>query len=311
MSIDFEERLRAEMAAVEVRPRPGLVRDAYRRYHQRRRAARMLAAAGAATVTAGGTAAGLGAVGSGTSAVPAVTTAYVVSQVSGALSGSGEIAYMYTHYTLGGTPSRNLDGPSWRYGDQYRKTYLTQAGQPDLDQGTTQTSYGDVALRVNYPARTWDRWTDRHETSDAAPPGICSAKGRMELILGQQFAADPKAELEAGLRCGVFRLAGHQRIDGIDALTLVAQLTDLRGKPLMTLTLWVNPSTYLPVETKLDTRGHMETEASALRDSKGDIVGVPIRDITVTFTWLQPTRANLALLTPPIPAGFRQVTGEE
>jgi hypothetical protein len=39
MSIDFEERLRSEMAAVEVRPRPGLVREAYRGC-QRRRARR-------------------------------------------------------------------------------------------------------------------------------------------------------------------------------------------------------------------------------------------------------------------------------
>jgi len=32
MSIDFEERLRADMGRVQVRPRPGLAREAHRRY---------------------------------------------------------------------------------------------------------------------------------------------------------------------------------------------------------------------------------------------------------------------------------------
>jgi hypothetical protein len=311
MSIDFEERLRSEMAAVEVRPRPGLVREAYRGHQRRRRVTRAVAAAGTAAVAASGTAAGLTATASGgTGAVPAETAAYVVSHVTSALSGSGEIASMYTQYTLDGTPSRNLDGPSWMYGDQSRQTYLTPAGQPDIDTGTTQTSYGDVQLVVNYPARTWDRLVDRHQVSNAAPPDICSAVGRKEIIRGQDFASDPKAQIEAGLGCGVLALAGHQRIDGIDALTLVAQLNDPLGKPFLTLTLWVNPSTYLPVEAKLDTHGHMFSGASTHRDSKGDIVVVPIRSITVTFTWLPPTRADLALLTPPIPAGFRQVSGE-
>jgi hypothetical protein len=310
MSIDFEERLRSAMAAVEVRPRPGLVREAYRDCQRRRRVTRAVAAAGTAAVAAGGTAAGLGATAGGAGAVPAETTAYVVSHVTSALSGSGEIAYMYTHYTLGGTTSRNLDGPSWKYGDQSRQTDLTPTGQPDIDTGTTQTSYGDVQLVVNYPARTWARLVDRYQVSNAAPPNICGAVGREAIIRGQDFASDPKAQIEAGLGCGVLTLAGHQRIDGIDALTLVAQLNDPSGKPFLTLTLWVNPSTYLPVEAKLDTHGHVYSDASTHRDSKGDIVAVPIRDITVTFTWLPPTRANLALLTPPIPAGFRQVSEE-
>jgi len=311
MSIDFEERLRSEMAAVEVRPRPGLVRAAYRDCQRRRRVTRAVAAAGVAAVTAGGTAAGLGAAGGGRAgAVPAETAAYVVSHVTGALSGSGEIAYTYTQYALDGTASRNLDGPSWKYGDQSREIYLTPAGQPDIDWGTTQTSDGDVQLVVNYPARTWYRLVARHPVSSSAPPDICDLSGGKELIVPRDFTADPQTQIEAGLRCGVLTLAGHQRVGGIDALTLVAQLTDPQGKPFLTLTLWVNPSSYLPVEAKLDTHGHMFTGASTQRASNGDIVAVPVRSVTVTFTWLPPTRTNLALLTPAIPTGFRQVTGE-
>ena len=57
MSIDFEERLRADMGQVEVHPRPGLAREAHRRYRQgRRRTALAVAATGTAAAVAGATA---------------------------------------------------------------------------------------------------------------------------------------------------------------------------------------------------------------------------------------------------------------
>jgi hypothetical protein len=56
MSIDFEERLRADMGQVQVRPRPGLARDAHRRYQKSRRNAFTVAATGAAAAVAGATA---------------------------------------------------------------------------------------------------------------------------------------------------------------------------------------------------------------------------------------------------------------
>lgn len=40
MSIDFERELRAGMEQAPIRPRPDLVRDAFRRSRRRRRAAR-------------------------------------------------------------------------------------------------------------------------------------------------------------------------------------------------------------------------------------------------------------------------------
>jgi hypothetical protein len=47
MNTEFEERLREEMGRVEVRPRPGLVREAYRDQRQRRKARRRAAFAAA------------------------------------------------------------------------------------------------------------------------------------------------------------------------------------------------------------------------------------------------------------------------
>jgi hypothetical protein len=164
-------------------------------------------------------------------------------------------------------------------------------------------------LGVNYQARTYTRQSWKSMVPMAAPSDIC-ATSRYQIVGDQYLTSDPKAGIEAGLRCGVFTLAGHQRIDGIDALKLVNQEPRSGGTPWMTLTLWVDPATYLPIETQLDTYGHFPLGGIA-RNSKGDIMRIAtVRYITVTFTWLPPTRANLALLSPPIPAGFRQVSEE-
>jgi hypothetical protein len=310
MNTDFEQRLKSEMEQVAVRPRPGLAREAYRRYRTRRRTARAVAVTSTAAVAAAGTAVGLtGAPGA--SVTPAETTAYVVGRVSSALSGSGEIAGSYTHTTVDGTPSRPiLDGRTWTYGNQRRTLSLTPGGQPSIAWAVAKTSNGYVhQLGVNYQARTYTRQSWKSMVPTTAPSDIC-ATSRYQLVGDQFLTSDPKAGIEDGLRCGVFTLAGHQRIDGIDALKLVNQEPRSGGTPWMTLTLWVDPATYLPIETQLDPHGHLPL-GGIVRNGKGGIVRVAtIRYITATFTWLPPTRANLALLSPPIPAGFRQVSEE-
>ena len=78
MSIDFEDQLRAEMGRVQVRPRPGLAREAHRRYaRSRRRTALAVAATGTAAAVAGATA-GFALTAGTPGTGPIETTAYVV-----------------------------------------------------------------------------------------------------------------------------------------------------------------------------------------------------------------------------------------
>lgn len=308
MSTDFEQRLRSEMEQVTVRPRPGLAREAYRRYRTRRRTTRTVAVTGTAVVAAAGTAVGLGAAGSGTNTIATETTAYVVSHANSALSSVNKIAYTDTRYTLGSASSRNYDsGPAWVYKGRSRYTVLTSGGKRYFDAGDTLTSYEDVELAVNYPDRTWHRQELREKIPPT--PNLCSSRGRVLLVLeGPNLISQFKAEIESGLRCGVFTVAGRQRVGGIDALKLVAQipLSSLKT-PWMTQTLWIDPSTFLPVQTQLNTHGHMFTFIpGSPSPNKED----PVRLVTTRFTWLPPTKHNLALLTPPIPQGFRQVSGQ-
>jgi hypothetical protein len=91
--------------------------------------------------------------------------------------------------------------------------------------------------------------------------------------------------LRTAISCGALAAAGHQRIDGIEATELAS-----RAGSLISETIWVSPATYLPVRV-------------VVRRAPGS----PVGQQTVDITWLPPTSENLAELTVPIPAGFRQV----
>ena len=61
-------------------------------------------------------------------------------------------------------------------------------------------------------------------------------------------------------------------------------------------TIWVDPSSYLPVrltaQLQLNAGGNEKQNAT----------------LTIGFRWLPPTRANLKELTAPIPKGFREAS---
>jgi hypothetical protein len=129
------------------------------------------------------------------------------------------------------------------------------------------------------------------------PPGCQSSPGVASPLLfayglpdsGSAASSLPSTvarELRAAVSCGGLTSVGRERVDGIETI-------ELRSRPgsLASETIWVSPSTYLPVRA---------TVRMALGHSQG-------RQQTANITWLPPTPQNLAKLTVPIPAGFRQV----
>jgi hypothetical protein len=134
MSIDFEERLRADMGHVQVRPRPGLAQEAHRRYQKgRRRNALAVAATGTAVAVAGATA-GFALTAGSPGSAPLQTTAYVVSRVSSALAATDVIGYSTMRFSGPGA-RRALSGQtdSWEFGRRSRQLTETEAGQPAFD----------------------------------------------------------------------------------------------------------------------------------------------------------------------------------
>jgi hypothetical protein len=138
--------------------------------------------------------------------------------------------------------------------------------------GSGQTGCGDGD--VNTPAGTWSRFTALvSSTSDVGARGIFNP-----------------AALVRGIASGAWRVVARTRLDGQQAIELseTGRGTDLI-EPLPTL-LWVNAQTYLPMRL---VGGTASTE-----------MGVS------NFSYLPATPANLALLQPPVPAGYPRSTPE-
>jgi hypothetical protein len=295
MSIDFEDRLRADMARVQVRPRPGLAREAHRRYaRSRRRTALAVAATGTAAAVVGATAGfALSAATPGTG--PIETTAYVVNRVSGALAATDAIGYTTARYSgTGDIGSLSDRVVVWQFGDLVRQLIESSAGQPLLDSSARPADGGGVIIAVYYRSRDWRSITvpsSELPRPSAGNDNLCEGNFLSPFAAGQKTAANWKQIIQAGLTCGMFTVAGRQRVDGVDAIKLTAH------KPAAEATIWVDPSTFLPV--RLTGRVQLFAAGTGTQEAT---------TLTIDFRWLPPTRANLKELTAPIPKGFREAS---
>lgn len=117
-------------------------------------------------------------------------------------------------------------------------------------------------------------------------PGIGFAAGSLAGIGFSATSLPAARALRNAISCGILTVAGHQNVDGVEAI----ELTSKTISPISE-TIWVTPHTYLPVRVVVRSAG-----------SK------PVLRQTANITWLQPTAQNLAKLAVPIPAGFRKVS---
>jgi hypothetical protein len=278
-STEFTDRLREEMrhATAGVPAPSGLVRKVRRSL--RRRVVMRTTAAGLAAAVAGVAA---GVTVSGTPQRPVVyTTAYVVKHVESALNAADDIAYLH------GTSGRNLwlyDGPR---GQASRVEVFKSDGQLAAENGSMVTSAGaETDVHVDFPARTWWRQTFPSSGLQPAPKG-CGFSLPITLNTFPELAA----QIRHDFACGALTDQGSRYVDGVNALELVS-VQHVHVSPArvdtVTVTVWVNPASYLPVRWSITSSG-----------------GIFVRE-TYDIRWLPPTSANLALLSVPIPPGFTQ-----
>ena len=291
MSIDFEERLRADMGRVQVRPRPGLAREAHRRYaRSRRRTALAVAATGTAAAVAGATA-GFALTARTADTGPIETTASVVSHVSAALAATDAIGSTTAHYSGTGAIgffSNRVVG--WEFGDLSRQLIESSAGQPLVDNSARPEDGHGVIISVHYPSRDWMSITVPSSELPRPPGGSNRCEDNfLSAFAAPNTAADWKQIIQAGLACGMFTVAGRQWVDGVDAIKLTGH------PPAAGTTIWVDPGSYLPV--RVTGRVHLISGGTDEQDAA---------TLTIDFRWLPPTRANLRELTAPIPRGFRE-----
>jgi hypothetical protein len=273
----------------ELRPPAGLTRTVARRG---RRLA-LVSTAGAATLAAGVAAlvvAGASREPHHGSEAPVVSTAYVVGRVDGALTAADPTAIAQMTVTTRG-PAGTTTAEEWSYGDQSRSVTNSPNGRPAYDTGL---SSGLVYTVVSYATRAWAR--HHRPTAPVSGPSGCGSGAAVVPLLfepGQtsvRFAASwlPATvvrDLRSAISCRTLAVAGWQRVDGVDAIRLTSRSSTGPGE-----TIWVSPGTYLPVRVL------------AAQDLGGSVFLE-----TADIAWLKPTAPNLARLTVPIPAGFREV----
>jgi hypothetical protein len=308
------------------RPPAGLAGRVFRRHRQRKIALRT-AAAGTAVVAVGvlataalpGTAPRPGHQARPASAGEAAqTAAYVSSHTERALAAAQqanlveEIHTAGQNYPLGLTQVLSFPvngggtghlvkqaGPTasqentWSYRGQLREQGLDAAGQPVFDATSTTAQSPDGSRTVmnvsgtgvDYTSRTW--WRSSLQVSLPATGQTACASAFLPPPVGTTL--DWAAAIRTALSCGHFQLAGHEQIGTVNATELVSTKVD--GP--YTATVWVDPSTYLPVRLTwnwLDPRGQ----------GPGTLTG--------DFRWVQPTHANLGALKVTVPDGFTRAT---
>ncbi len=305
--MNIEDRLRTDMDRFtrDVYVPEGLALKAYKHSQKRRATVRVATASGAVTVLAAGAVAAAGAAGAfgsragvnpaavnPTAVKPTRATAYVVARVESALA-PAKIANLMgsirTEYppgvAIGPVPGGMSGGrqgsgaafPQWSvgytlglgYGRSGRYEAYSPSGQHVFDLATRVVNGTVTSTAVIYANGTW--WTG------TSPVRVSGQTGCDE---GQNVRLSPATGgwpgfIRSQLACGAYRVAGHQMVDGIDAVKLTT--------PVSGFTILVDPLTYLPVQV---TAGPLH----------------------LYFQWLPATPANLAQLNEPVPSGFQQVS---
>jgi hypothetical protein len=171
-------------------------------------------------------------------------------------------------------------------GQAYRAEYFSLFG------GQLFEEVGMTATPANY--QTWISVDPIHKTwskqSNQGPKPSetgCGFSQPTPLVMFPEMAAG----LREDLACGALSYEGRQYVDGVNTLKLVSVQTSRTGttkeRTVTTTTLWVDPATYLPVQTETSW-------------SYGPDHSVPM---VYEIRWLPPTSANLALLTVRIRPG--------
>lgn len=184
-------------------------------------------------------------------------------------------------------PSDTLTDDMFWYRSAGRELTYTPSGKP-WDDSLTDTvpgpdgrpvSYDTV---VNYGSGTWSRTVMAPRVSGGQPSASCASAGT-------DFTTTPDAARKL-LACPGITVTRGQRIEGMDAIRL-------SGKRLGE-TLWVNATTYLPIEAVI-TYAPGNMPPAGYNNAKSP-------EQVFQYTWLPPTPANLAYMNVPIPAGFTQ-----
>jgi hypothetical protein len=323
MNGDVEQMVREGLDRLTegARAPAGLVHRA-RRHRSRRRLAAGSAIAGAsAAVTVAAV------IATGAAAGPGVGTrmqnsAYVMRHVASALVNENLVmrGQATDTYTLAKFPGKTFsEGTivSWAYGPQNRFEELTASScghalssgvcthrggpEPYLASGTALVNGKLTGAYVTYYDRKYSL-----SPLTASVAKACSKTAELEMGGPLTGISDWRSFIATTLACGAATVTGHVRIDGMETTEISGSVTVPLSKGYaksvhekearVQYTLWVNPTTYLPVRVS----GSTETYGGSLGSTTNSLV--------TNVQWLPPIAANVAQTLVTIPAGYQQVS---
>lgn len=208
------------------------------------------------------------------------TTAYVVSHAEAALAGvTSQNLIEYSWSTTSGDLPGSPPVASWIYRGDWRSATYDAAGRIAHDSGTRVVGHTDTDTVVDYAKKTW--WRNSFTVGTFPTPHRFSCATPNVAWLPP---SDMVTRIRLELRCGQYKVAGTERVDGVQALKLKQVHPDAQ----IATVLWVDQATFLPVR-EVETFGSRGSQQTDIR-------------------WLRPTPANLANVEVPIPAGFTHIS---
>jgi hypothetical protein len=311
MNTDVELLLREglDRLTADARVPAGLAGRVLARRRARRAAGYATAVAAAAAVTAvvvvvatGGTAGPAAtrtraAAGPATSG-PALATAYVVRRVESALANDDQVMRETQSVASSKAGAAFFDGQlsdqsvTWAYQGRNSTEIFGAHGRLQATMGTGIVNGRLRGVQVDYIRHEWELIPGM---LSGPPVNACTTAGFGEAT------ADPGTNwpllIRRTLACGGYKVAGYATIDGAKTVKITGSRVlhvapGPAGSITITDTLFVSPSTYLPVRI---TQSATAPGLHSLPNSDG-------------IQWLPPTTANRARVSVTVPCGYQQIS---
>jgi hypothetical protein len=227
---------------------------------------------------------------------PALATAYVVHRVEDAFANDGQV--MRESISLDAPNSGSaafFDGQqsyqsvTWAYRGQTSSEVFGARGQRQGSWGTGIVNGKLQAVQVDYIRHQWELIPGN---SFGAPVNACTNTGFLDAP--NSPGTNWPLLITRTLACGGYKMAGYAEINGAETVKITGSRVVGTGsaESTMTVTLFVSPSTYLPVQI---------TQSIASPGLHGSLTSVGIQ-------WLRPTAANRARASVTVPCGYQQIS---
>jgi hypothetical protein len=229
---------------------------------------------------------------------PALASAYVVRRVQDAFANDDQVMRETMSVAPSGGSAAFFDGQlsyedvTWAYQGHNSTETFGAHGQLQAIMGTGIVSGKLRGVQVDYIRHEWELIPG---VLSGAPANACTNAGFLDA------PGDPGTNwpslIVRSLACGGYKIAGYADIGGaktvkITGSRVIGTGSGSAGETTNTVTLFVSPSSYLPVRI---------TESTAAPGLHGSRTSAGIQ-------WLPPTMANRTQALVTVPCGYQQIS---